>query len=333
MLEVSNLCRSYGDFKAVSAASFNISQGEIVGLLGHNGAGKTTIMKMLSGYLEPNQGNIQIDGTDLAGNLKQVQQGLGYLPENLPVYQEMIVADYLDYAADMKGLQAEEKLKDIKRVVDATDISAKFLAPISTLSRGYKQRVGVAQAILGKPKLLILDEPTNGLDPTQTEHMRQLIRDIAKYATVILSTHIMQEVDALCDRVLILSGGYLVVDERLDQLRKTNHIRLSTSMPKQAVDEKLANLSGIQSVESIGGESALKNNHAGLNQYRFELIDGQSLDELSASISRAVIKSGADLYQLQNEQRDLETLFREVSDPSFDTKGNQYNGEDLINAA
>ncbi|MGR9052887.1 MAG: ABC transporter ATP-binding protein, partial [Gammaproteobacteria bacterium] len=230
MLEVSNLTRSFGDFVAVDNVSFSIGRGEIVGLLGHNGAGKTTIMKMLSGYLEPNEGGIEIDGVDLSTDSKSVQQTLGYLPENLPVYQEMIVADYLDYAADLKGLAGDAKMAEIKRVIRATEIGEKLLAPIATLSRGFKQRVGIAQAILGKPKLLILDEPTNGLDPTQTEHMRQLIRGIAETATVILSTHIMQEVAAMCGRVLILSNGRLAVDARLDELRQSNRLLLSVSL-------------------------------------------------------------------------------------------------------
>ena len=207
MLDVKQLTRCYGDFVAVDNVSFNIGSGEIVGLLGHNGAGKTTVMKMLSGYLEPDHGQIAIGGLDLAANTKQVQRDLGYLPENLPIYPDMVVADYLDFAARLKGLEGQAARDEMRRVVHATDIGAKCLSPIATLSRGFKQRVGVAQAILGSPRLLILDEPTNGLDPTQTEHMRQLIRQLAENATVILSTHIMQEVDALCDRVLILSGG------------------------------------------------------------------------------------------------------------------------------
>ena len=151
MLEVRQLTRLYGDFKAVDNVSFKIKKGEIVGLLGHNGAGKTTIMKMLSGYIESNQGSIEIDDIDLQQDPKQAQRYLGYLPENLPIYPEMTVADYLDYASDMKGLKGDEKIAEIKRVIQATDIVPKLLMPISTLSRGYKQRVGVAQAILGNP--------------------------------------------------------------------------------------------------------------------------------------------------------------------------------------
>ena len=190
MLKVEQLSRRYGDFLAVDNVSFSIQRGEICGLLGHNGAGKTTIMKMLSGFLEPDTGVITVDGLDLAEDKLQVQRGLGYLPENLPLYPELTVVDYLDYAAELKGLTGAQKTAEIRRVVVATDIAERLTATVNTLSRGYKQRAGVAQALLGSPSLLILDEPTNGLDPEQTAHMRELIRDIAREATVILSTHI-----------------------------------------------------------------------------------------------------------------------------------------------
>ncbi|MGR9046839.1 MAG: ABC transporter ATP-binding protein [Gammaproteobacteria bacterium] len=311
MLQVKQLTRSYGDFIAVDNVSFSIGKGEIVGLLGHNGAGKTTIMKMLSGYLEPNTGVIEIDGIDLSMNPNRVQQTLGYLPENLPVYQEMIVADYLDYAADLKGLSGDIKYSELKRVIRATEIGPKLLAPIATLSRGYKQRVGIAQAILGKPKLLILDEPTNGLDPTQTDHMRQLIKDLAEQATVILSTHILQEVDALCDRVLILRGGRLAVDARLDELRRSNHLLLSTSMTEPDIRKHLQAIGGLQSIECLDSAAS-----GTAHDYRLRLDEGGDFNAINAAVAKAVVDAGAQLYRLQAEHRDLETLFRDVSEAS-----------------
>ncbi len=324
MLEVQQLSRQYGAFTAVDNVSFAIEKGEIVGLLGHNGAGKTTIMKMISGYLEPNQGSITVDGIDLAEVPLRVQRTLGYLPENLPVYPEMTVADYLDYTADLKGLQDPHKTAEIKRVIAATDISAKLLAPIATLSRGYKQRVGVAQAILGKPKLLILDEPTNGLDPEQTQQMRQLIRDIAQDATVILSTHIMQEVDAICSRVLMLRAGQLAVDERLSNLQRTNHLRLETSLSQDRSAE-LECIAGIARATCL-----LSHQHSDVMPvytYRVELDD--TLDELSVRTRLAewLVKAGHSLSLLQPETRDLETLFREVNNEHYSQQ------EELDNAA
>jgi|SRR5690606_38232548 ABC-2 type transport system ATP-binding protein len=311
MLEVTQLTRKYDSFIAVDQLSFTIDKGEIVGLLGHNGAGKTTIMKMISGYLEPDEGSIRVDGVDLAGDPLRVQMGLGYLPENLPVYPEMTVADYLDYAAGLKGLNEAVKTAEVKRVIAATEIEDKLLAPIATLSRGYKQRVGVAQAILGKPKLLILDEPTNGLDPEQTRHMRQLIMDIARDATVILSTHIMQEVDALCSRVLILRAGSLVVDARLEELRRTNHLLLETNMSPEHADE-LKSVPGVVSVNPGGVEK-----NGSIRQYRIELAADADDVEVRSVLADRLIKAGHALYLLKPEYRDLETLFREVNKEVF----------------
>lgn len=304
MLEVNQLSRQYGNFKAVDAVSFTIGKGEIVGLLGHNGAGKTTIMKMISGFLEPNQGSIVIDDVPLADDPKRVQVDIGYLPENLPIYPEMIVADYLDYCADLKHIKKSDKIAEIRRVVAATDIASKLLAPISTLSRGFKQRLGVAQAILGAPKLLILDEPTNGLDPEQTQHMRDLIRAIAQQATVILSTHIMQEVDALCSRVLILRAGTLAVDAELEALRRTNHLLIETSMPANEV-ASLQSIAGVTAIEPVG------------EQYRVTLEKNTDARQVRATLARTVVDKGFELYQLQSEHRDLETLFTEVNEQRY----------------
>lgn len=303
MLEVTQLKRAYGDFVAVDAVSFRIAKGEIVGLLGHNGAGKTTVMKMLSGYLEPSAGHIVFDGLSLADNSKTLQQKIGYLPESLPVYPEMSVAEYLDYAAELKGLRGAAKAAEVKRVMLATDIARKLLAPIATLSRGYKQRVGVAQALLGKPGLLILDEPTNGLDPSQTLQMRELIRSIAREATVILSTHIMQEVDALCDRVLMMRAGKLVIDAKLDQLRHSQSILLHTNLAAEQVKQCLGALDGIQSLEAVASE-----------QWRLQLAEGSDVRSLGAAVAKTLLAQGAELYQLQAETRDLESLFRDVNE-------------------
>jgi ABC-2 type transport system ATP-binding protein len=308
MLTVGNLSRSYGSYLAVDAVSFSIKPGEIVGLLGHNGAGKTTIMKMLSGYLEPDAGSIEVDGLNLAIESKRIQRLLGYLPENLPVYPEMTVADYLDYAADLKGLQGDVKTAEIRRAVSATDIAGKLLAPIATLSRGYKQRVGVAQAILGKPRFLILDEPTNGLDPTQTDHMRQLIRELAQHATVILSTHIMQEVEALCDRVLIVKGGRLVVDAALADLRQSRELDLVSDFDTGSLRKALADLPAVAALHPVGQATG------NWRSYRIELASTHDMQEAAAAIAGAITRATGRVALLQPVVRNLETLFREVSE-------------------
>ncbi len=315
MLEVNQLSRQYGNFLAVSKVSFTIGKGEIVGLLGHNGAGKTTIMKMISGYLESNTGSVKVDGVDLDLNPKEVQSHLGYLPESLPIYPEMTVADYLDFVADLKGLRYNIKKSEIKRVIKATDISAKMLAPISTLSRGFKQRVGVAQAILGRPKLLILDEPTNGLDPEQTQHMRELIKDVAKEATVILSTHIMQEVEALCTRVLMLHDGKLAVDAQLETLRQSNHLLLETSLDAAGMQSVLA-VAGVKHVEHLHSEGEV-------NTYRIQFKAESRPRELAALVAQVISEKKASLFLLQPELRDLETLFKEVNEGRFVHEGDR----------
>ena len=305
MINVENLSRTYGKFLAVNQVSFSIGKGEIVGLLGHNGAGKTTIMKMLSGYLEPSSGYISIDGIALAENREAVQQRLGYLPEALPVYPEMSVADYLDYVAELKGFNGEQAREQIRSAIKATQIENKLLSPIATLSRGYKQRVGVAQAILGRPKVLILDEPTNGLDPTQTQHMRALIRELAKEATVILSTHIMQEVDALCDRVLILRNGELALDARLQDLRNSHQLILSSDIPPQSGETLLKSIAGVNAVQWRAEDGAFCY-HIGL--------DDTETGRIANSIAKQLINNGHAIYELKREQRDLESVFREVNE-------------------
>jgi ABC-2 type transport system ATP-binding protein len=262
-------------------------------------------MKMLSGYLEPSSGRVRIGGLDLETHRREIQASLGYLPENLPVYPEMSIADYLDYAAHLKGLRGADKTRAIRYSVDATDLGQRYFDPIGQLSRGFKQRVGVAQAILGKPDLLILDEPGNGLDPQQNEHMRSLIRELAGHATVILSTHIMQEVDALCDRVLVLSNGRLALDSGLAALRETRHLLLTLSIESSAPEDFLNHMPQIAAIERLGEDK-------GQRRLRLSLHEGTAMDTAAANISRSVIESGAKLYRLAPEERDLEQIFREA---------------------
>ena len=303
MITVESLNRTYGSLHAVKNVSFKIAQGEVIGLLGPNGAGKTTIMKMMCGFLEPSSGKVTIDNASITEQTKQAQAYIGYLPENLPVYPEMSVVGYLEYAAGLRGIDKAKRGAEVKRVITATDLNAKAMDKISSLSRGLKQRVGVAQALLGSPKVLVLDEPTNGLDPTQTQQMRKLIRRLAESATVILSTHILSEVEAVCDRVLMVKSGELVLDERLDQLQKGNALELHTSLSESALKEALKTIDGIE-VTSKREDNVT---HARIT------TPNADTNGLAANIARAVIVAGGDLYRLGAEQRDLESLFREVN--------------------
>ncbi len=314
MLEVRSISRHYGDLKAVDEVSFSIEPGEIVGLLGHNGAGKTTIMKMLSGYLEPDAGSIHFQNQEISLGNNSLRRSLGYLPENLPVYPELSVAGYMNYAAEIKGLNGKHKQSAIRKVIEATDLADRFLSPISTLSRGMKQRVGVAQAILGNPSLLILDEPTNGLDPAQTEVMRKLIKSIAQSATVILSTHIMQEVEALCDRALIVRRGKLAVDTRLSDLHNTNTIILETTANQRSLKEALSSLSWFVSLRAITSNSSVSDAQAFVIDTNAELDASGAVEKCAIHL----VNKSIPILSIKPDQQDLQSLFMQVSEISSD---------------
>jgi len=302
LLEASNLSRSYGDFVAVEGVSFSIEAGEIVGLLGHNGAGKTTIMKMLTGYLEPSSGFVRVGGHNVEADSLVAQRQLGYLPESLPVYPEMSVMSYLDYAAAMRGVPSVERPAAVAHAVAATELGDRAFAPIATLSRGYRQRVGVAQAIVHNPQYLILDEPTNGLDPAQTQQMRVLIKTLAQQATVILSTHIMQEVDALCTRAIMLRGGQLVLDEPLNDSSNTGALLVRTTASVEQVSQAL----GVSASTVTPSAGSLR------------IETPSTSDEECMRVSQALFEAGVPIAGLSVIKRDLEALFREVNEESSD---------------
>lgn len=304
MIEARSLTRHYAAHTAVDGVSFSIQPGEIVGLLGHNGAGKTTIMRLLSGYLEPSEGAVLMDGRPLAEGAAALQRDLGYLPENPPLYPEMLVADYLDYAATLKDIPRRESMTAVREALAATDLLDRALDRVDRLSRGMRQRVGVAQAILGRPRLLILDEPTNGLDLEHTEHMRQLIRRLAARATVVLSSHIMQEVEAMCSRVLVLRDGSLVLDRSLADLQDSRRLVLRTCGTSQQLPVLLERLPQVAAVES----------HPERCEYILELHPGADPDTAAGNIARCAIETGDRLYRLQPLLRDLGSVFRDATE-------------------
>ena len=299
MIKVNSLFRNYGDFKAVADVSFEINTGAVVGLLGHNGAGKTTIMKMMTGYLEPTSGSIEVDQLQIDTDTRAIQARIGYLPENCPVWPEMTVIDYLKYQAHLHGVEDVRIQPAVVDAVHRTSLKEKATSSIQTLSRGYRQRVGVAQAILHSPDIIILDEPTNGLDPTQILQMRELIRELAKTATVILSTHILQEVQAVCERVLIMRDGKLGVDSLIADLHSGRQLRLAIDSGEAS--DYLACVAGVSKVEKL--ESA-----DGKSSY---LLDcGEAV---APEVAAAIASAGDKLYSLSPEVRNLETVFAEVN--------------------
>ena len=308
MIKVKDLTRSYGNFLAVDQVSFEIGQGEIVGLLGHNGAGKTTIMKMLTGYLEPTGGTIEIDGVSVGGQHSRIPGGIGYLPENCPVYPEMTVVDYLDYAAALHGVPEEKRPALIGAAIARTELTPMAARMIGALSRGYRQRVGVAQAILHEPRILVLDEPTNGLDPTQIQHMRDLITSLAHNATVIISTHILQEVQAICDRVIIINNGRKVLDSRLDELQTDSKIILQTDAAPEKFETIINGFKGIRQFTTV----AKRHNEPGYC-YGITLDPADDRYHISADLAKMVLEGNSQLYALHPETRNLEAVFAEIN--------------------
>lgn len=303
MIRVEHLTRAYGPLKAVDDVSFAIEAGEIVGLLGHNGAGKTTIMKMLTGFLEPTEGVIRVDDLEMGADRRAIQAMIGYLPENCPVYPEMTVAGYLQYQATLHGVPPDQMGPLLRDTLERTALLDKATQTISTLSRGYRQRVGVAQAILHRPGILVLDEPTNGLDPTQIQHMRGLLRDLARESTLIISTHILQEVQAICDRVIIIQHGRKVLDARLDELNQGRRLLVHTEDRREAL-ALLGDIEGVVAVEPVEtGEGAAT----------FALSATVPARQLAPVVAAAVIGWGWNLYGLYPEARTLEKVFSEIN--------------------
>lgn len=299
MITADSISRNYSELKAVDDVSFTIARGEVVGLLGHNGAGKTTIMKMITGYLEPTSGEIEVDGLRVGRDTRAVQARIGYLPENCPLWPEMTVIDYLEFQAHLRGVPKKEVGASVVQAIRRTALKEKALATIQTLSRGYRQRVGVAQAILHEPDIVILDEPTNGLDPTQILHMRELIRELATVSTVIVSTHILQEVQAVCQRVLIMRAGNLVLDSRMEDLQGGHRLRVTVDNPEAA-----GYLGRLESISSVRAEAA------GDGRSGYLLEAGA---EAAPEIASAVVAAGDRLFGLTPDSRNLETVFAEVN--------------------
>ena len=253
MIEVTNLVRRYGPHIAVDHASFSIQKGEIVGFLGPNGAGKSTTMNILTGYLSSNEGTVRVDGQDILEHPTEIKRKIGYLPENPPLYQDMTVNEFLSFAAEIKGIPKparKERMNSIMETVGVNDVSKRL---IKNLSKGYKQRVGLAQAMIGDPQVLILDEPTAGLDPKQILEIRDLIIALGKDHTIILSSHILPEVSAVCRRVLIINRGRIVADDSPENLAKRilggSHIHLRLDAPEAAVSGALGNVPSIKKLE------------------------------------------------------------------------------------
>lgn len=317
MIEVSHLTKKYGGRLAVEDLSFTVEDGQIYGLLGPNGAGKSTIMNILTGYLSATSGTVTVDGHVLPEEAEAAKACIGYLPEQPPLYPEMTVEEYLLFAAELKGVKRAERRRQVLRAARRTGLEEVLPRLIRNLSKGYRQRVGVAQALLGSPKVIILDEPTVGLDPAQVIELRSLIRELGRAHTVILSSHILSEVQAVCERVLILSRGRLVATGTPEELsaRLTTHGLLRVT----ALGGRAEVLAAVQKVPGIAAVE-VESEEAGEVTFTAQSTSGA---DLRAAVSRALAEAGCTVLALTAETKNLEEIFLELTEagPEPEEKG------------
>lgn len=295
-IEVVNVFKSYGTQKALDAVSFSINKGEIVGFLGPNGAGKSTLMKILTTYISADEGAAAVNGFDVISNQKAVQLSVGYLPEHNPLYLDLYVREYLAFNADVYKV-AKSRIND---VIELTGLSSESHKKIGQLSKGYRQRVGLANALLHNPDVLILDEPTTGLDPNQLVEIRNVIKNVGKDKTVFLSTHIMQEVEAICDRVIIINNGKIVADRKLDSLISTDKEQIiEVEFDYKIEEEAIAKMPHLKSY---------KNTHDMIWELTFE-----SKTDMRPTVFDFANAHGLRTLQLNQKNKNLEAVFREIT--------------------
>lgn len=305
MIEAQEVTKNYGMVEALKGLSFRIEPGEIVGLLGPNGAGKTTLLKILTTFFEPTTGQVKIDGHDVVTSPLEVRKLVGYLPENAPLYQEMLVQESLLMTAQLRGIAESETMDLISRAVHDTGLEKVLTRPISQLSKGYRQRVGLAQAILHRPPILILDEPTSGLDPEQIVEVRNLVKRLAEKSTVILSTHILSEVEQTCERVLIIMNGQLKADAKLSDLTTVNRVLLglAKSSDSEKITKTLQEEKGIVGVNKASGADGLD----------YLSIEADKDVDLRERIFNMAKTNDWPLRELKRDSRTLESVFHALS--------------------
>ena len=309
MIEVSNLVKKYGDHTAVDHLSFQIEKGKIYGFLGPNGAGKSTTMNMITGYIASTEGKVMIDGHDILEEPEAAKKCIGYLPEMPPLYFDMTVLEYMKFAADLKKIPRNQKDKQIKEVMDMVKITDMKDRLIKNLSKGYRQRVGLAQAILGYPEVIILDEPTVGLDPKQIIEIRDLIKSLKQKHTVILSSHILSEVRAVCDYVLIISHGKLVASDTPDNLERL--AAGSNSLLMKVKGEKDTIRKGLETIEGVTGVEMSYDSDEELWKTKVSIQENVDIRE---KVFYAMAKANCPIYEMQVKRVSLEDVFLELTE-------------------
>ncbi len=305
MISLQDVSKSFGNIKAVDSLSFEIGRGEIVGFLGPNGAGKTTTMRMITGFLYPDEGSIVVNGIDIKKDDIGVRKHIGYLPENNPLYRELLVSEFLKLSADLNGIPSEKRDDAIEFAVSSTGIEGVYYRPIQELSKGYRQRVGLAAALIHKPEILILDEPTEGLDPNQRTEVRGLIKELSKDHTILLSTHVMQEVTAVCERIVVIHKGKLVADGGVDELGEMDRERRRLELDIEGKDvlPKLESIDGIEDVEVVSKDDGLLR----------LVLNVKAETEIRPEISRLVARNGWIIWRLAEQRMSLEEVFKELT--------------------
>lgn len=313
MISVKNLTKTFGYKTAVDDLSFDVEKGEILGFLGPNGAGKTTTMRILTGFFPPTSGSASVNGVDVCEEPMKVREMVGYLPEHVPLYKDMTTREFLHFAASAKKLRGTERTDAIERTIERCNLESVADQLIDTLSRGYRQRVGLGQAIINNPKVLILDEPTVGLDPSQVRDIRALLRKLGQDSTVILSSHILSEVQQMCNRVVIISQGRMQAMDTPENLTgnmqgETKVLVRMTGAENEEVQKKLEQLEAVDRVEVLSGGS-------------FSVISRSARDGLAPSIANIVVGSGWELHELKTQTANLEDIFIQLVGSEKGQKG------------
>lgn len=304
MIEVDSLTKNYGPYRAVDSLSFSVKKGEVVGFLGPNGAGKTTTMKIITGFMAATSGSVRVAGYDVFENPLEVKKRIGYLPETPPLYGEMSVESYLRFVAKLKGVEKARLHDLVERAIQKTDLGSVRKRLIQNLSKGYRQRIGISQALVSDPEILILDEPTVGLDPRQVADVRALIKELAGHHTVLLSTHILPEVQASCQRIVIINKGKIVMQDAIESMsaRMSNSGRVFLRV-NQVVPTLLQDLKTSPGVKALRQPSGLDT---------FE-IDTDGSKETAAQLAAKVVSSGAGLFEMRQESFNLEDVFLKLT--------------------
>lgn len=304
MIQVKDVTKKYGNFIAVKNLNFEIKHGEVIGLLGPNGAGKSTTMNMLTGFIEPSEGSIIINGNDIVKKAREAKKNIGYMPENVPLYLDLTVREFVTYMAELKLVQRKERKKQVEEIIKATGLEDVKNKLIRNLSRGYKQRVSMAGALVGKPEILILDEPTVGLDPKQIIEIRELIKSLGKDHTVIISSHILSEISQICEKVIIINKGEIVAIDTPENLEKLVNENNSIIVTVEDKENKMPELS--EKVEEISKVELVKDNEDGTKQY---VVFPKDDIDLRKTLFDVLPKENITIFELRKSEATLEEAF------------------------